>query len=287
MNLLAYYVHDLDPFLIRFGNGLGIRWYGTAYALGFICCWWLYRWLARRGYSELRPEQVADFITWAAACGVILGGRLGYMLLYSWPAWRADPALVFRVWEGGMASHGGMAALLLFTWWYARRHRVAWAGLADNLCVVGPVGLCFGRIANFIIGELYGKPATVPWAVVFPGDPLPRHPSQLYEAALEGAVLFAVLWAVRLRVPMPRGVLAGLFFILYAIARIAGEIFREPDPAWAVGRLSAGQFLSLFLVAVGAAFIAWAIRHPTYETRWRRPAAGRRPSSDQPPSAKQ
>jgi phosphatidylglycerol:prolipoprotein diacylglycerol transferase len=164
-----------------------------------------------------------------------------------------------------MSSHGGMIGLVLYTLWFSKKYRLSWTGIGDSLCVVAPIGLLFGRLANFINGELWGKPTDVSWAVIFPDDPLPRHPSQLYEAGLEGVVLLAVLWILRTRCRCPRGVLTGAFFLFYAVLRIVGEVFREPDPAWAVGRFSAGQFLSLFLVVMGAAFIAWGLKTQQYE----------------------
>jgi phosphatidylglycerol---prolipoprotein diacylglyceryl transferase len=218
--------------------------------------------------------------------------------------------LVFRVWEGGMASHGGFFGLAIFTWFYAKKQRVSWAGLCDGLCVVGPLGVFFGRVANFINGELYGRVATaVPWAVKFPRalveeseevqamawqaatrvdpsleaatslEPLivaarsqpeltqvlgeflqPRHPSQIYAALLEGGLIFAILWVLRLRFPnAPHGLLTGLFFLLYACGRIFDEQFREPD-APLVGALTRGQFLSFFLLLFAAGFLAHAWR---------------------------
>lgn len=285
---LAYFLHDFSPFIVEFGNGVGLRWYGFAYVLAFLLGYGLYRWLSERGYNEIPPGQVSDFITWAAVFGVMLGGRLGWMLFYGWRSWREDPWAVVRVWEGGMSSHGGILGLVAFTWWYARLHRLSWTSIGDSLVVVAPIGLFLVRCANFINGELFGKPATVPWAVQFPGelaepppvrlvrhDPAlrehlqgiltPRHPSQIYEALLEGAVLFALLWLLRTRARVPRGVLTGVFFIAYAGLRIVGEMFREPDPAWAVGRLSAGQFLSLFLPVLGIGFIVWGWKTRQFE----------------------
>ena len=244
----------------------------------------------------------------------VFGGRLGYILFYQlpkvgWDGLAKDPLMVLRVWEGGMASHGGILGLVIFTWFYARKHRVTWTGLGDGLCVVAPVGLFFGRAANFINGELYGRVAEgVAWAVKFPlslseepaevqnaawqactqvkpelasaesldaliaaarEDPKlsetlggflpPRHPSQVYEGMLEGALLFAILWLVRTRFPKaPDGLLTGLFFGLYALFRIVGEQFREPDAAL-VGMLTKGQFFSLFMFLFAAAFLfhAW------------------------------
>lgn len=310
MSFLAYYLHNLSPFILRFGGGFGLRWYGFAYVLAFICGYFLYLRLVRRGYSEMKPDQVADFITWGAIFGVLVGGRIGYIVFYDFHAFLRDPLMLFRVWDGGMSSHGGMLGLILFTFWYARRHKLSWTGIGDNLCVVAPVGLFFGRLANFINGELYGRETTVPWAVQFPKelsdnarladrvfdritevDPTltsvdaaiqaarhdthiqavfrellpPRHPSQLYEAFLEGVVLFTLLWLIRTRCRVPRGVLTGLFFIFYALLRIIGEIYRVPDPAWAVGKWSAGQFLSLYLILIGAAFVVFGLRTRVYE----------------------
>jgi phosphatidylglycerol:prolipoprotein diacylglycerol transferase len=265
--VLAHFVHQFSPFVFEIREGVGPRWYGVAYVVAFVLGFWLYRWLARRGYTEMPPEQVGDFITWCAVFGVMLGGRLGWAILYAWRDVASDPLMLLRVWEGGMASHGGIIGLVLFTFYWSRRHRLSWTSVGDCLCVVAPIGLFLVRIANFINGELYGKPAGVPWAVIFPADPLqvPRHPSQLYEALLEGALLFAILWLMRTRMRLPRGVITGAFFIGYAALRIIGEIFREPDPAWAVGSISAGQFLSLFLVIIGAAFVVGGMRARQFE----------------------
>ena len=266
--MLAYFVHRFSPFVFEFREGVGLRWYGVAYVAAFLLGHRLYRWLAERGYTQMPAEQVGDFITWCAVFGVMLGGRVGWIVFYGlkqdhsednwwWPV---------EVWKGGMASHGGIIGLVLFTLFWAKRHRLSWTSIGDSLCVVAPIGLFLVRCANFINGELYGKPSTVPWAVIFPNEPdSPRHPSQLYEAGLEGIVLFVALWLLRTRIRVPRGVITGAFFILYAVLRIFGEVFREPDSAWAVGPLSAGQFLSLFLFIIGAAFTVWGWRTQQYE----------------------
>ncbi|HEY8899939.1 MAG TPA: prolipoprotein diacylglyceryl transferase [Chthoniobacterales bacterium] len=314
--LFAFYVHHLSPFLLQFGPGWGIRWYGLAYVAAFVVGIALYRRLARQGYSDLKPEAVTDFIVWGAMFGVVLGGRLGYMLFYDWEAFRANPLLIVRVWDGGMASHGGIIGLALYTLVYARWHHMSWRNLGDNMAVVAPLGLMFGRLANFINGELFGRATNVPWAMQFPkelytdpeaanaavaaatqinpawnsvdqidiaartSEPLrnalaeiltPRHPSQLYAAALEGALLFSLLWIVRTRVRVPDGVLTGLFFIAYAALRIVGELFREPD-APLTGPFTRGQFLSLFLVLIGLAFLISAWLRPTWPPRWQKAA---------------
>ncbi len=313
---LAYYVHDLSPFLFRFTDTIGLRWYGLAYVAAFVVGIAVYRVLAQRGYSDLKPEAVSDFIIWGAIFGVMLGGRVGYMLLYNFQGLVTDPLSIVRVWDGGMASHGGIVGMALYTLWYARRHQLSWRNLGDNLVVVAPIGLCFGRVANFINGELYGRATTVPWAVQFPkelysgafpsgarneiirgavalnpawnteesiqeasrhSEPLrevlaagltPRHPSQLYEAALEGVVLFALLWVMRTMFKLRDGVLTGAFFVGYAVLRIAGEAFREPDAGLTWG-LTRGQFLSLFLVGIGVAFWVSAWIRPRWAPRWR------------------
>lgn len=298
--MLAFYVHDLSPFLIHFGGNFGIRWYGLAYILAFLFGTLLYRHLAKKGYSDLTPDQVTDFITWGALFGVVLGGRLGYMLFYDLDAFLQNPLLLFRVWQGGMSSHGGIIGLALYSLWYARRHHVSWLNLGDNLVVVAPIGLFLGRCANFINGELFGRATTVAWAMQFPKELFflppgfvtatlqdtaainpqfctvdavvagvasspalhdylatiltPRYPSQLLEAALEGGVLFALLWILRTRYRLPNGILTGVFFIAYAFLRIAGELFREPD-APLVGLFTRGEFFSFFLIVIGIAFV--------------------------------
>ncbi len=170
--ILAYYLHTLSPFIWEITPGFGPRWYGFAYVMAFLAGYLVYRWLSERGYSQLPPEQVGDFITWAALFGVLLGGRTGSFILYGgWRQFPQDPLFFFRVWEGGMSSHGGILGLTIFTWWFSRRHHLSWTSIGDNLCVVAPIGLFFGRIANFVNGELYGRAAPgVPWAVQFPKE---------------------------------------------------------------------------------------------------------------------
>jgi len=300
--LSAYYLHDLSPYVIRFTESLGIHWYGLAYVLGFYCAYLVLVSLAKRGYGELKPEQVADFITYAALFGVVLGGRLGYMLLYNFDEFVQHPLNLFKLWQGGMASHGGIAGLAAFTYYWSWKYKVSWTGLGDNLVVGAPLGILFGRLANFINGELYGRVSNVPWAMKFPTevhDPKfipavenalpwqnlpqhshdivnavsatpngladleailhPRHPSQLYEAALEGLLLFTVLYFVRTRVKnLANGVLTGLFFIIYAVVRIFGEHFREPDSELVMG-ITKGQFYSVFMILIGLAFLAFGL----------------------------
>ncbi len=167
--MLAYYVHDLNPLIFRLWDNVGPRWYGLAYVLAFVCGYAVFRLLAKRGYADLPVAKVGDFITGAALFGVILGGRLGYVLFYK-PEMLREPMSILRVWEGGMSSHGGMLGLLAFTFYYAWRHKISWMNLGDNLVVTAPIGLFFGRCANFINGELYGRATNVSWAMQFPKE---------------------------------------------------------------------------------------------------------------------
>jgi phosphatidylglycerol:prolipoprotein diacylglycerol transferase len=307
--MFAYYLHNLDPFIFRIYGNVGPRWYGMAYVLAFVFAWLLLRVLSRRGYLDLPLSALGDFVTWVAFFGVLVGGRLGYVLFYK-PEMLRDPLSILRVWEGGMSSHGGIIGVVVFTLIYSRRHKLPWTNPGDNLCVVAPIGLFLGRCANFINGELYGRVTNVSWAMQFPKELLdvgnaaeadralaacqqvdpsiksvdsiiesvrtnpkiadalreiltPRHPSQLYEAALEGVVLFAILWFVRTRFRTPNGFITGLFLIVYSILRIIVENFREPD-APLVGMFTRGQFFSFFTVVIGIGFIIVARRHPTY-----------------------
>jgi phosphatidylglycerol---prolipoprotein diacylglyceryl transferase len=258
--VLAYWVDNLDPFLVRFRGNFGIRYYGLAYVAGILAAAWLLCAYARAGKSLLPAAKVGDFIV-AAAIGVFAGGRLGSYFLYdAWRTFPSDPFKVLRVWESGMSFHGGLVGVILAVVWFARHERIPVAHLFDLAATTAPAGLFFGRLANFVNGELWGKPSDVPWAVLFPNSVspespvlVPRHPSQLYEAGMEGALLLAYLqwrlWrsdAVRER----PGALAGEFLIAYACARTIGEVFREPDASLILG-LSRGTFYSLFMMALG------------------------------------
>ena len=270
---LAYWVHDLSPFVIRFGDNIGIRWYGLAYVLGFLGGGWLTVRYYRAGRSALPAAQVPDFIL-ALVAGVIIGGRVGYFLLYDFDLFVHHPLVLFRVWEGGMASHGGFVGVFLAVWWFSRRTGLPMLHLADVQASTVSVGLLLGRIANFINGELWGKITDVPWAVIFPksaspGMPAalipPRHPSQLYEAGLEGVLLLAFIqwrfWKSDIVRTQP-GRLCGEYMVAYALVRAVGEIFREPDEGVSlIFGLSRGTFYSIFLLLAGAGLIAHGLRH--------------------------
>ena len=271
---LAYWVHDLSPFLIRFSDNVGIRYYGLAYMLGFGGAVWLLHRYHRAGRSPFGSNTIGDLITYIVF-GVMLGGRLGYFLLYQSEAIFRDPLALLRGWEGGMARHGGFVGVLFALILFARRHHVSFFPVSDLIATTAALGLFFGRVANFINGELYGKITDVPWAVIFPqsataGTPvhliLPRHPSQLYEAALEGAVLFAWaqwrFWRSDVARTHP-GRLSGEFLLAYALVRMLGESFREPDASLLLG-VSRGTFYSIFLIAGGLVLV---LRRPVQPPR--------------------
>ncbi len=270
-----YWVHDWSPFLIEFPeNALGLKgipFYGLSYLLGFLAAWLLLKSYDQRGKFAINADQRASLMTYIMI-GVMVGGRLGFMLLYDLEAFLADPLLFFRVYEGGMASHGGFIGVILAVVLFSRRHQLSFLKLGDALVTVAPLGLMFGRCANFINGELWGRITTVPWAVIFPSSPErynpmtqtwdvdPRHPSQLYEALLEGILLFAYVQWRFWRFKTAPGQLAGEFFAGYGLVRILGELFREPDAALILG-MSRGQFYSTFMILGGVALIVWARLH--------------------------
>ncbi len=262
---LAYWVHDLSPFLIRFSGNFGIRYYGLAYVSGFFAGAWLLHRYAQKKRSLLPGSKVADLMV-ALVMGVLLGGRFGHFAFYEPELFLHDPLSFFRVWEGGMASHGAFIGVTIAIAWFARREKIPFLHLSDLIATTTPVGILFGRIANFINGELWGKPTDVPWAVIFAQtapDRLPRHPSQLYEAALEGLFLLAFsqwrFWRSNIVRDQP-GRLAGEFLIAYALVRMLCEIFREPDASLILG-LSRGTFYSIFLIVTGLVLIVIGFRH--------------------------
>lgn len=273
---LAFWIHDLSPFLIRFSEHFGIRYYGLAYLMGFLGGLGLLNIYAKKNRSQVPASALSDLI-FALVIGVMVGGRLGSFLLYEgWRTLGTDPLAIFRVWEGGMASHGGFIGVAVAMAWYARSRKLPFLHLADLVVSVAPLGLLFGRIANFINGELWGKVTEVPWAMIFPasapeGTPVelipPRHPSQLYEAGLEGLLLLAFMqwrvWKTEVLKQHP-GRLAGEFLLAYAAVRMVGEIFREPDAGIdLIFGLSRGTFYSVFLIAAGAGLIVYAMKKKT------------------------
>ncbi len=332
---LATWVHHLDPIAIHFTESFGIRWYGLAYVAGFLIAYFLICWFVKLKISELKKEQVADFITVVAVVGVMLGGRLGFQLFYNRDAFLANPAIFFDFLGGGMSSHGAFAGLILATWGYAKFTKKSFLGLGDNLVTVAPAGVFLGRMANFINGELYGRKTDASIGMKFPeelnhvvettdgrylkfsvedfraiatkaGEILPnllnqlesvitqaqangrfphaaasellihtsrenpdfravlaeyltvRHPSQIYQALVEGLAIFVLLMAIRLKWrDLYHGVLSGIFFVVYGIGRIVVENYREPDSEL-IGTMSKGQFYSIFMTVIGIGFLIYA-----------------------------
>lgn len=260
-----YWTHDWSPFLIKFPRDFlgveGIRYYGLAYLASFLIVWALLFLYNKRRRIDLSSDQRSSLMT-ALILGVVIGGRLGYSLLYDLSACLEQPWRIFRIDQGGMASHGGILGVLVALIWYAKKHKVNFLRLSDVICASAPIGLLLGRLANFVNGELWGRVTTVPWAVIFPHSPAqynavldhygpePRHPSQLYQAGLEGAILFAYLQIRLWRASLLPGQIAGEFLVGYALLRMLGECFREPDAALIL-YVSRGQFYSLFLLIAG------------------------------------
>jgi len=251
-----------DPTVLIQLGPLLIRYYALAYVFGLVLGWRMLRVLVRREPVVATPLQADDFLTWVTL-GVVLGGRLGYVVFYQPGAFLAEPWKIFAVWQGGMAFHGGMLGVAIATTWFCRREGISLLGFADRIAVVAPIGLGFGRIANFINGELWGRaaPEWLPWGMMFPGGgPILRHPSQIYQALLEGLCLLLVVWVLSRRTAIlaRRGLITGVFLSGYAVARIIGEFFREPDAflGFLVAGATMGQLLSLPMLAVGL----WLIR---------------------------
>ncbi|HAT49432.1 MAG: prolipoprotein diacylglyceryl transferase [Nitrospirae bacterium] len=251
---------DINPILFAVGP-IAVRWYGVMYSLAFLLGWPLLKIQARRMGLALSKEELGDFLVWILG-GVILGGRLGYIVFYQSAYYLANPWAVFRIWEGGMAFHGGLIGVAVAICIFAKRKNIHCLALGDLVSPVVPVGLFLGRIGNFINGELWGRTTDVPWAMVFPhGGPDPRHPSQIYEALLEGVLLFAVLWWLG-RKKQKWGVLFGTFLVGYGCCRFIVEFFREPDAQLGLLSLglSMGQWLCLPMILSGVILLYWAVR---------------------------
>ncbi|MCP4617554.1 MAG: prolipoprotein diacylglyceryl transferase [Bradyrhizobium sp.] len=269
MPFLAILFPVFDPVAISLGP-IAIRWYALAYIGGIVLGWIYARSLLKNeklwsGPAPISLTQLDDFILWVTL-GIIVGGRTGYVLFYNFPFFMQNPAAIFKLWEGGMSFHGGFLGCVVAVMWFARKNGIPILSLGDVVTAVGPIGLFLGRLANFINSELWGRVTddSVPWAVIFPnGGPLPRHPSQLYEAALEGIVLFAVL-AVMIRMGALKrpGLILGSFILIYALARITGEMFREPDPqlGFLWRGLTMGMLLSVPMIFAGIVLIVQAWR---------------------------
>jgi phosphatidylglycerol:prolipoprotein diacylglycerol transferase len=259
----------IDPVLVHIGP-VAIRWYALSYIFGILLGWMYARAIIRNGklWGGKAPMTVADFddfVLWVTL-GIILGGRTGYVLFYNPAHFAAHPAQIIQLWTGGMSFHGGFFGCVVAVFLFSRKRGIPFWSLGDITCAVGPIGLFLGRLANFVNGELWGRAADVPWAMVFPGGgPIPRHPSQLYEATLEGLLLLAVLAVAIRRGALKRpGLVVGLFAVVYALARGFCEFFREPDVqlGFLWGGLTMGMLLSVPLVLFGVWLIMRARRRP-------------------------
>ena len=258
----THYRHEMDPvwfeiplpFSIGQLEAIPIRFYSLAYLLGLLYAWWLLRRMSRKQEIALSGEQVDELVMPYGLLGILLGGRLGYVLFYDFQSCLENPLRILQIWKGGMASHGGILGLVVAFWLFSRKHKIPILHLCDLAALTGTVGLFLGRVANFINGELWGRVSDVPWAVIFPeAGEEPRHPSQLYEAFGEGLLLFTILMLARRQLLPRTGAMSTVFLIGYSLARIVCEQFRMPDEhiGYQVFGTTRGQLLTLAMVACG------------------------------------
>lgn len=252
---------SINPIALKIGP-IAIHWYGLMYLVGFVGAWLLARHRAKRPNSGWTNQEISDLIFYCAI-GVLVGGRLGYVLFYDFPNLIANPLVIFKVWDGGMAFHGGLIGIIISIALFARKKKKSFFVVSDFLAPLGTLGLGAGRIGNFINGELWGRVTTMPWGLVYPhAGPLPRHPSPIYEFLLEGVLLFLILWIYSSK-PRPTMAVSGLFLICYGAFRIFIELFRQPDAQLgfiAFGWLTMGQLLSIPMVVFGVMLMGMAYR---------------------------
>ena len=250
---------NINPEIIKIGP-LSIRWYGLMYIIGFICSFLIVKSEIKRKGIRIEKDFLENLYFYLIL-GLLIGARLGYVIFYNLSYYIENPLHIFAIWQGGMSFHGGLIGVVISAWLFTRAKNFDFFTLTDMLVLTAPIGIGLGRIGNFINGELYGRVTDVPWAMTFPeGGPLPRHPSQLYEAALEGLVLFAILWFFRDKFSRS-GILSSLFLILYGIFRFFIEFFREPDPqiGYVLGILTMGQILCLIMIFSGSLLLHYRI----------------------------
>jgi phosphatidylglycerol:prolipoprotein diacylglycerol transferase len=272
MPLFAIPFPTIDPVLIAIGP-FAIRWYALSYIVGIFLGWWYSKRLVRNtalwgpAGPPMKPVDIDDFVVWATL-GIILGGRIGYVLVYDLPRFLESPAEIFAIWHGGMSFHGGFLGTILAMTLFARSRKMRVWAFIDVIAAGVPLAIFLVRLANFINGELFGRESDAPWAMVFPeGGELPRHPSQLYEAGLEGIVLFIVIriFTHRYHRLATTGFVSGIFCAGYGVARTVSEFFREPDIqiGFLAGGLTMGMLLSVPLIIAGLGLIVWSIRRPS------------------------
>ncbi len=257
---MLQYPH-INPIAFTIGP-MKVHWYGIMYLIGFAAAWLLALHRAKKPDSGWDKQQVVDVIFYGAL-GVIIGGRIGYIIFYDWQGFIHNPWFIFQVWKGGMSFHGGMIGVLIAIYFFSRRYHKSYFGVCDFIAPLAPIGLGLGRIGNFINGGLYGRVTDVPWEMVFPkGGPLPRHPSEIYEFLLEGVLLFIILWVFSSK-PRPRMAVSGLFLLCYGVFRFFVEFYRQPDPQLgfvAFGWMTRGQELSIPMVIVGLFLLFYAYK---------------------------
>ncbi len=256
----SYWVFEaIDPVIFSIGP-LAVRWYGLMYLVGFVAAYYLAKSRMKRiGWNE---DDIGDLLFWGFI-GVVAGGRVGYVLFYQFSSFLADPLYIFKIWTGGMSFHGGLIGVLVALWLFARKKTISFLTVGDFVAPIVPLGLAAGRIGNFINGELWGRVTDVPWAIVFPAaGPEPRHPSQLYQFALEGLALFVLVWLFS-RQPRPTGAVGGLFLAGYGVFRFIVEFARQPDAHLGLNTLglSQGQMLSIPMILLGLGLIVYAYKH--------------------------
>jgi phosphatidylglycerol:prolipoprotein diacylglycerol transferase len=249
---------DINPIAVDLGP-IKIHWYGLMYVLGFVAVWWLGSRRVKQPGSGWTEAQLSDVIFYGVF-GILLGGRLGYVLFYNLPFYLDHPLDILKIWQGGMAFHGALLGVIAALWWVGRKHGKAFFAVTDFVAPWAPIGLGLGRIGNFINQELWGRVTDLPWGMVFRGaGELPRHPSQLYQAALEGVALFAILWLYT-RKPRPVGAVSGLFVMCYGLQRFLVEFARQPDAqlGFVLGPFTMGQLLSVPMILAGVAIVYWS-----------------------------
>ncbi len=254
---------QIDPIALSLGP-VKIHWYGIMYLIGFAAVWFIGQKRAEQPWSPIKPEAIEDLVTYGAF-GVILGGRIGYILFYNFAGFLDNPLVLIKIWQGGMSFHGGMLGVFIAMWLFAKKQQCSMLQLTDIIAPLAPIGLGAGRIGNFINSELWGRPTDVPWAMVFPnGGPLARHPSQLYEAFLEGVVLFVILWVYSSK-PRPTMATTGMALFFYGCFRFFVEFFRMPDAQlgfMALDWVTMGQILSTPMILIGAGLLYFAYKTP-------------------------